>query len=129
MLGSQAKRSVPQRAVIKMEKRLAERVTQMIAALKNWQEILAANGYSESSQLLEICKLDLQLKLHSISDSELSQFCDAVREAHSAATESNLATGKLGPHFNGSEALPVYQNVVIMSEARVASRRKDNSRK
>jgi len=115
--------------VIEMETRLAERVKQMISALKNWQEILTVNGHSESSQLLEICRLDLQMKLNSISDSELAQFCEAVRISHAAATKSNLEASKLGPHFNGSEELPVYQNVVIMSEARVASRRKENSRK
>ena len=107
-----------------MEKRLAERVKQMISALKNWQDILAANGQSESAQLLEICKLDLQLKLHSISDAELAQFCEAVREAHTAAGEGALTVSKLGPHFAGSKKLPVNQNVVIMSEARAASRLK-----
>jgi hypothetical protein len=106
-----------------MEKRLAERVKQMISALKNWQDILTANGHMESSQLLEICKIDLQMKLHNISDAELAQFCEAVREAHAAA-EANDGVGKLGPHFSGAQALPGNQNVVIMSEARAASRLK-----
>lgn len=94
----------------------------MIAALKNWQEVLTANGYADSAQLLEMSALDLQMKLHSISEAELAQFCEAIGNTLLVSDDPNSMVGHSGPHFNGSERLSSKKNIVIMSEVRAANR-------
>jgi hypothetical protein len=107
---------------------LSERMREMISALKNWQEVLSDHGYQESSQLLKIATLDLQMKLHSISDAELAAFCEAVRRKLPATPRPRPRARKLGPHFNGSERLAGRQNVVIMREVTAAGRPKTGNR-
>lgn len=128
MRGSQVKRSQKRLGGIEMMPTLNERLKEMIAALKNWQENLNDNGYPDSSRLLQIAALDLQMKLHSISDAELAAFCDAIRRKTAPSSKSRCRLSKLGPHFNGSESLAPQQNVVIMRSVKVGNRRKTNNR-
>lgn len=103
--------------------KFSERIKEMISALKNWQEILTANGYPESSRLLEISTLDLQMKLHSISEAELAQFCEAIRDTLPASVTPEQPVKNLGPHFNNAERLAPGQNVIIMRDVKAAMRR------
>jgi hypothetical protein len=115
--------------VNEMNKPLATRVKKMISALKNWQEVLAANGQLESSQLLGICKLDLEMKLGDISDTELSRFSEAIRKNISVTVAPDRPLSALGPHLRGSERLPHRHNISIMNEAKTANRVKSSNRK
>lgn len=101
-----------------------ERLAQMIAALKNWQQFLAENGYPESSQLLKVAALDLEMKLHSISDAELRAFCSAVRRSRVVSNKLGQNPNKLGQHFCNATGLTLAQNVVIMELVKAARRQK-----
>ena len=103
---------------------VAKRITDMIAALKNWQEFLNANGYEDSAPLLEMAALDLQMKLHSISDAELAQFCEAISNKLTDTSDVAPTIENLGPHFKKSKKLPPERNIIIMNEARTATRTK-----
>ena len=78
---------------------------------------------------MEICKLDLEMKLGDISDTELSRFSDAIRKNISVAVDPDRPLSRLGPHLRGSERLPHRHNISIMSEAKTASRIKSRNRK
>jgi hypothetical protein len=111
-----------------MRSTLDERLKEMIAALKNWQEFLSESGYPGSAQLLEVAALDLKMKLHNISDAELRAFCDAVRRKRVGSTKLEHRPSKLGPHFSGSRGLTPAQNVIIMRSVKTAHGRKTKNR-
>jgi hypothetical protein len=111
-----------------MEQTLGERLQEMIAALKNWQEFLSDNGHSGSSRLLKVAALDLQMKLHNISDAELKEFCDTIRRKRSDSATPGAQLATFGPHFNGSRGLTPAQNVVIMRSVKTTRSRKTNNR-
>jgi hypothetical protein len=100
----------------------------MVSSLKNWQEILSEHGYVDSTQLLKIVTLDLQMKLHSISDAELAALCDAVRRKHPPTPHPRSRGRKSGPHFNGSDRLASRQNVVMMRAVKSARGPKSGNR-
>ena len=54
-----------------MDRHTADRLERIIASLSEHIDVLGACGCSEARQLLSIARLDLQMKVHGISDSEL----------------------------------------------------------
>lgn len=61
-----------------MDKDTADRLEEIIASLSQHIEVLRACGLSEARRLLCIAKLDLQMRIHEISDAELRALCDAL---------------------------------------------------
>jgi hypothetical protein len=63
-----------------MTKDMAERLQAILAAIDNHMEVLRGLGLGSTARMLAIAKLDLQMRLHGISDEELSALC-AVLES------------------------------------------------
>jgi hypothetical protein len=63
-----------------MDRHTADRIEGIIAALSEHIDVLAACGFAEARQLLSIAKLDLQMRVHGISDQELRALCDALED-------------------------------------------------
>lgn len=104
---------------------LDERLNEMIVALKNWQQVLCDHGYPESSRLLNIAALDLQMRLHRISDAELKAFCSAIQQRASQVTNSESRLSSLGQHFSDAQSLTPAQNVIIMRSTKRPRHKRD----
>ena len=104
---------------------LNRRLDDMITGLKNWQRELLDHGYLDSSRLLGIAALDLQMRLHKISDLELKAFCNAVRQ-HTAKATPDRPLHALGRYCDGAQNLPATENIILMRE--VTERRKKADR-
>jgi len=61
-----------------MNKETANRLEGIVASLTEHIDVLRACGLSEARQLLSIAKLDLQMRIHGISDEELHALCDVL---------------------------------------------------
>ncbi len=57
---------------------MAERLQAILAAIDNHMEVLRGFGLGSTAQMLAIAKLDLQMRLHGISDEELSALCEVL---------------------------------------------------
>jgi len=97
----------------------------MITGLKNWQRELLDHGYLDSSRLLGIAILDLQMRLNKISDLELKAFCDAVRQ-HAANATPDRPLHTLGQYCDGARDLSATENIILMRD--VTERRKKADR-
>ena len=63
----------------------AKRLDAIVTALDAHIELLRGYGLDETAALLAIAKLDLQIKIHGISDQELRALCEyieAQRQRH-----------------------------------------------
>jgi len=63
-----------------MNKGTADRLERIVASLTDHIEVLRAHGLFEAQQLLCIAKLELQMRIHGISDEELHALCDVLEE-------------------------------------------------
>jgi hypothetical protein len=72
-----------------------ERLKEIVAALNEYIGTVNSYDMQETAVLLGMAKLDLQMKIHSVSDRELHALCDA------------LETRRPRPSENGSRAEPV----------------------
>jgi hypothetical protein len=61
-----------------MNSETADRLRGIVASLNEHIDVLRACGLSDARQLLSIAKLDLQMRIHGISDEELRAFCEAL---------------------------------------------------
>ena len=57
---------------------MAERLQAILAAIDNHMEVLRGFGLGSTARMLAIAKLDLQMRLHGISDEELSALCEVL---------------------------------------------------
>jgi hypothetical protein len=65
-----------------MTKDMAERLRAILATLDDHIEVLRSLELGDTAQMLAIAKLDLQMRLHGISDAELSALCEALEAAN-----------------------------------------------
>jgi len=65
-----------------------ERLEQAIAALEALITVARTEGLAQSELFLEMAKLQLQLDLHEITDSEFNAFCHALEQQRSAPAGS-----------------------------------------
>ena len=63
-----------------------ERLHTILATLEQCRSELVHGGNRETAQLVSVAILELRMRLHKVSDSELKALCDAV-QAGDAATE------------------------------------------
>jgi hypothetical protein len=62
-----------------MTKDVARRLEQIVAALDDQIKTVRACGFADTAILLASAKLDLQAKIHGISDEELRALSDLLR--------------------------------------------------
>src|SRR5262245_9516327 len=68
--------------VLAMTKDMAERLQAILATIENHIEVLRKFGLDGTAHMLAIAKLDLQMRLHGISDEELNALCEALDAAN-----------------------------------------------
>ena len=61
-----------------METSMAERLEQAVATLNELIELARRCGLRESAQFLAMAKLQLQIELNGVTDSEFRALCDAL---------------------------------------------------
>ena len=83
-----------------------ERLNGIVAALNDYIEVVRAYDLDETAGLLRMAKLDLQMRIHDISDEELQALCEALERGQAA---SGAAAGRGGTglaHSHASLVLP-----------------------
>ncbi len=64
-----------------MTKDMAEQLQAILAAVDDHMEVLRGFGLDSTARMLAIAKLDLQMRLHGISDEELSALCEVLESS------------------------------------------------
>jgi hypothetical protein len=62
----------------------ADQLSSIVAALSGYIDIVRSLELPETAVLLDMAKLDLQMKIHAISHRELQALCDALERQHAA---------------------------------------------
>lgn len=65
-----------------MTKDMAERLQAILATIDQQMDVLRELGLDGTAHMLAIAKLDLQMRLHGISDEELNALCEALESAN-----------------------------------------------
>jgi hypothetical protein len=73
-----------------MTEDMSEKLQAIIRAVENHISELRTLGFEDIAGIFTIAKLDLQTKLHGISDEELTAFCGALEAAAGLATEAEV---------------------------------------
>ena len=81
-----------------MNKETAERLERIVASLTEHIDVLRACGLSEAPQLLSIAKLDLQMRIHGISDDELNALCDVLEMQESPKLTADVIQFRPAAH-------------------------------
>ena len=69
----------------------AERLQAILAAIDNHIQALRDLGLEDTAGILAIAKLDIQMKLHDISDEELKAFCEALDSVSHQLREAQVS--------------------------------------
>jgi hypothetical protein len=69
---------------------MSGRLQAIVSAVENHIKVLRAFGFDETAGIFAMAKLDLQTKLHGISDHELDAFCEALESAADVAREADV---------------------------------------
>jgi hypothetical protein len=77
-----------------MQPSRTEQLNGIVSALDEYISLVRAFQMEETAVLLDMAKLDLQMKIHSISDWEFHALCDALEDRH------------VSPRAHNSEASP-----------------------
>jgi hypothetical protein len=73
-----------------MTEDMPEQLQAIVAAVENHMRVLRTFGLEDTARMFAIAKLDLQARLHGISDDELSAFCEALESAVGVAREAEV---------------------------------------
>jgi hypothetical protein len=65
-----------------MQPSRTEQLNGIVSALDEYISLVRAFQMEETAVLLDMAKLDLQMKIHSISDWEFHALCDALEDRH-----------------------------------------------
>jgi hypothetical protein len=102
-----------------------ERLEAVIRALDEQISLLRSSGLNDSARLLEMARLDLQMRMHAISDEELHALCAALHAEHGDSLEGAAAARESAPQKHTTRASSARVVVPITSLVR----RKGNVRK
>ena len=80
-----------------------ERLNGIVAALNDYIDVVRAYDLDETAALLRMAKLDLQMRIHDISDAELQALCEALERGQlpaspALASRSGNGTGLTHSH-------------------------------
>jgi hypothetical protein len=73
-----------------MTEDMSEKLQAIVSAAENHIRVLRTLGFEDTAGMFAIAKLDLQTKLHGISDEELNAFCEALDAAAGLATKAEV---------------------------------------
>ena len=84
-----------------------ERLNGIVAALNDYIEVVRAYDLDETAGLLRMAKLDLQMRIHDISDEELQALCEALERGQGLSGSAVARHGGNGlAHSHASLVLP-----------------------
>jgi hypothetical protein len=86
-----------------------ERLNVIVAALNDYIDVVRACDLDETAGLLRMAKLDLQMRIHHISDEELQALCEALERGQGLAGPAAAGRGGNGTglaHSHASLVLP-----------------------
>jgi hypothetical protein len=86
-----------------------ERLNGIVAALNDYIDVVRAYDLDETVALLRMAKLDLQMRIHDISDEELQALCEALERGQASsgpAVASSRGRGTGLPHSHANLVLP-----------------------
>ena len=106
-----------------------EQLDGIVSALGKYISLVRAYHMEETAVLLNMARLDLQMKIHSISDSELQALCDALESEYisPAADRDNSDSCPHPARPAATKALPLpianpVNGILLESHATQASR-------
>ena len=67
-----------------LEAPILAQLGEIVTSLNEYIDVMRSCDLHDTAYLLSVCKLDLQMRIHEISDDELRAFCDALEEAISS---------------------------------------------
>jgi hypothetical protein len=67
-----------------------DRLASIVASLSEHMEVLRQCGFDETRQLLACAKLDLQMRIHGVTDDELRALCELLDRRQAPATHGNV---------------------------------------
>jgi hypothetical protein len=80
-----------------MQPSRTEQLNGIVSALDEYISLVRAFQMEETAVLLDMAKLDLQMKIHSISDWEFHALCDALEDRHGSPRVHHAHNGELSP--------------------------------
>ncbi len=86
-----------------------ERLNGIVAALNDYIDVVRAYELDETAALLRMAKLDLQMRIHDISDVELQALCEALERGQAPSGPAVASRGGNGTgltHDHASLVLP-----------------------
>ena len=84
-----------------------ERLNGIVAALNDYIDVVRAYDLDETAALLRMAKLDLQMRIHDISDAELQALCEALERGQVPTSPAVASRGGNGlTHSHASLVLP-----------------------
>jgi hypothetical protein len=72
-----------------METGMDERLDSLIGSLSAQISFLRSSGLNEPAKLLEMAKLEIQLRIHTISDQELRELCSLQHGQEQTAADAS----------------------------------------
>ena len=93
-----------------------EQLNSIVAALTDYITVVRSFQLQETAVLLDMAKLDLQMKIHSISDRELQALCEAL-ERQGAVTRGKRKSRALSnvAASSGAESMCATRSTAIPS--------------
>ena len=106
-----------------------EQLDGIVSALGKYISLVRAYHMEETAVLLNMARLDLQMKIHSISDSELQALCDALESEYilPAAAQDSSCPHPARPAATKTLPLPIanpVNSILVEPHATQASRKR-----
>ena len=76
-----------------------KRLDAALASLDDHIKLVSSCGLSETEFLLKVARLDIKMRLHNISSSELAAFCREVERAYGVDGAPTSSVIDAGPRF------------------------------
>jgi len=105
-----------------MEAKTTDKLQSIVAALDEYIDVVRTHNLHETVHLLKIAKLDLQMKVHAISDYELRELCRAL-ERHGVDPDPASTRGATAaPCAEGTATVISLRRPIVDQGETVASR-------
>jgi hypothetical protein len=109
-----------------------EQLDGIVSALGKYISLVRAYHMEETAVLLNMARLDLQMKIHSISDSELQALCDALESEYilPAAAQDSSCPRPACPAATKTLPLPIANpvNCILLEPHATQASRKRSGR-
>ena len=91
-----------------MEASMATRLSDIVTALDVHVRYVRRMGLKHSALLLEMAKLDLQMRIHKITDAELDELCKVIERQDDAAPSTASPAPPEGKNAAACTVIPLF---------------------